>query len=387
MNRTPKIVFLIPTRNRAELALRALRAALAGGGEAVQLVVSDNSTDPAHVAQLQEAVRSMGPRVTYIRPATSMEMTTHWNWAFGEAIRLHAPTHLGVLTDRMVLCSGRAIDRLVTLVGENFDDAITYNIDTFNDIQRPYWLRRKRGSGALEAVSTREFAERSADGNVEYSLPRLLNCVVPVAQMQKVHEAFGDFCVSISPDYAFAYRYLCVHERCLVWDYAPLVQYTLQRSNGLSIGRGKYESPDAKDFIRNTGGALRFRHTPLPEILTINNACLDEYEAVRAHPAGRALPAIRMPGYVRILCRDVALVEVPEVRNAFIRALEQHGFAREWRRHGRSRLWRHAARRWASRHFRPLMVLWLKFVKRRRFYDSIDEVLAELATAPERALR
>lgn len=375
-----KVVFLIPTRNRSELALRAFKSASAAANPVVQLVVSDNSTDDAEANALKLGLDRLEGGVSYMRPPEPMEMTTHWNWAFEEVLRRHKPTHIGVLTDRMVVANAEAMDQLVEIVRRHQDVAVTFNIDTFNDIEKPYWLRRKSCQGGVSKIASSEFIQRSARGVVDYSLPRLLNCVVPVTCMLRVKKGFGNFCISRAPDYAFAYRYVCVNPECVTWDYAPIIQYSLQRSNGLSLARGKFDSPDAQDFIRQSGGKLTYPYTPIPEILSVNNGCLNEYGLVQSHPLGKSFPPIELDGYLRVMCRDIALVEITQLRAELVEGIQRRGFSSYWRRYGLMRQLRYSLRRWMAGRFQPLIVLWLRVVKKRRFYQDIDEALSELST-------
>ena len=70
------IAVLIPTRNRPELAVDAVRSLL-DQDCALDIYVSDNSTDPE---PLREFARTE-PRVHYLRPQTELSMPQHWDWA------------------------------------------------------------------------------------------------------------------------------------------------------------------------------------------------------------------------------------------------------------------------------------------------------------------
>jgi len=72
------MIILVPTRNRAELATRAV-ASCAGA----RVLVSDNSTDDDERARL--AAFCAGATVEVVRPPREMQMGEHWEWASAEA--------------------------------------------------------------------------------------------------------------------------------------------------------------------------------------------------------------------------------------------------------------------------------------------------------------
>ena len=96
-----KTAVIIPTRNRADLAINAARSALGYQGEDLQLLVSDNSTNEADIKTLADSCRQLGdPRVLYLRPPQPFAMTEHWEWAMQQALKLSNVSHFIYLTDR-----------------------------------------------------------------------------------------------------------------------------------------------------------------------------------------------------------------------------------------------------------------------------------------------
>jgi putative cell wall-binding protein len=78
------IVIVVPTRNRADLAVLAVRSAVQQEGP-VTVVVSDNSTDPEQSRSLEAEcaalAASTGRPLHYLQPGQDLPMPEHWEWA------------------------------------------------------------------------------------------------------------------------------------------------------------------------------------------------------------------------------------------------------------------------------------------------------------------
>src|SRR5687768_14594798 len=73
---------VIPTRNRARLAIEAVRSVLNEQGCRFEVFVSDNSTDETEVRRLADfCAQEADPRLTYLRPEAALGMPAHWDWA------------------------------------------------------------------------------------------------------------------------------------------------------------------------------------------------------------------------------------------------------------------------------------------------------------------
>jgi glycosyltransferase involved in cell wall biosynthesis len=104
---TVRLAVVIPTRNRAELAINALRSVLAESSPAVHVVVSDNSTALEEAEKLSRFCTELGAdQVRYIRPPHPQGMSDHWQWALEQARGQSESTHFTYLTDRMVFRPG-----------------------------------------------------------------------------------------------------------------------------------------------------------------------------------------------------------------------------------------------------------------------------------------
>lgn len=82
----PLLSVVIPTHNRAQYAIHAIRSLLAIDDSRLEVVVTDTSTDARLAAEL-EANPSLAnsPRLRYIRPTERLDMTGNHNAAVGAA--------------------------------------------------------------------------------------------------------------------------------------------------------------------------------------------------------------------------------------------------------------------------------------------------------------
>jgi glycosyltransferase involved in cell wall biosynthesis len=174
----PRLTVVVPTRDRAELAVTAVRSVVEQGAR-VRIVVSDNSSVDAEKERLRQTCRELGG-VHYVRPAASLPMPQHWEWAMEQARALDDPTHVAFLTDRMVFRPG-SLARLLGHLERHPDRVVSYNHDALDDVRRPVRLFQKRGSDRVFRIPVRVLVERAARAVPLVYLPRMLNCAVPTA--------------------------------------------------------------------------------------------------------------------------------------------------------------------------------------------------------------
>jgi len=109
------LLVVIPTRNRAQLAIGAIQSVFSQEVDNVRVLVSDNSTIAEEVASLSRYCEQLqDKRLRYLATPADLPMSPHWDWAMTQALESDA-THFTVLTDRMVFRPGilvhRALDR------------------------------------------------------------------------------------------------------------------------------------------------------------------------------------------------------------------------------------------------------------------------------------
>ena len=321
------LTVVIPTRNRANLAQAAIKSVLDQGLSQVTILVSDNSTDDAGPAALKAYCEGLDPRlVHYIRPAQPMPMSPHWDWVIHRALEQFDASHFLYLTDRMVF-KGGALGSLIERARRFPDKVISYNGDRINDFSRPVFLEQKPGSGRLLEIPSQHLLNLTSRAVHPSCLPGMLNCIVPRAVFHEIERRFGSIFASISPDFCFAYRCLDVVDSILFYDKTLLIQYSIDRSNGLSYARG-IASLDSADFLRQLSGVRMNYAAPVPEFQTITNAVLHEYCVVKQESGSPRFHEIDRFAYLGATERALNWIEDPTLLAAMRQLLRQQGWNR-----------------------------------------------------------
>lgn len=302
----PRVLAIIPTRNRADLAIAAAKSLLAVRSERIRLVLSDNSSDPAHVETLASAASTLGIEVW--RPRVPMAMPLHWDWALERGWKEASSSHVTVLTDRMVV-RPEAFRAVLDVVELRPAMTVSYGHDRLDDLSQPATLEEHQWTGRLLRIPRRLSARLVADANesVNMTLPRLLNAVVPWNAVSRVRDRFGDICASaVAPDFAFAFRCVAVEPATHYYDRPVLIHYAISRSNGATISRGA-SSTDHADFMANLASLDPTPLAPIPNLLTVHNQVVHEYEAVRTRFPD--LAPVNFDRYLRALHAEVGAME------------------------------------------------------------------------------
>ena len=319
-----KLLVVIPTRNRASLAVTAARSVLTSSLDDVQVVISDNSTLPEASEELLAACGSL--ELTYWRPPAPLRMDAHWDWAARRASADPSASHVTFLTDRMVV-RRQALAGLLRVVRRSPNDVVSYGHDRLDDLRLPVRLERNQWTGRVVRLPSTLSAQlvSEADETVNLTLPRLLNCAVPVQAFRAVEVAFGSVCGgSISPDFAFAFRCLATLPSILFYDRSVLTHYAVDRSNGASVARG-VASVDHVDFIGGLGAESLILDAPIPDLLTVHNAVIHEYRTVMRRRG--TWPPVALRPYLEVLSKEVEAMEAGPMKRRALGAMHmvEHG--------------------------------------------------------------
>jgi hypothetical protein len=376
------LLVVVPTRNRSDLAEAAIRSVLDQGDGEVSVLVSDNSTK-AEQAEALAAFCKAEPsgRLRYARPPRPLPMDEHWEWVLERALDGEVD-HVLYLTDRMVLRPG-ALAEIAALVRRHPDQVLTYNHDRIDDARVPVRLEQRRWTGRLLRLSSAKLRQLASECVPLPWLPRMLNCVVPRRVLDDVKASYGHVFLkgdhedrrgSTSPDFRFGFRCLARVESILHLDHYLLVHYAMTRSNGATFARGM-ASPDTAQF----DPAELNLAAPVPGFLTIMNAVVHEYCAVRSETSSPRFPEIDRRKYLQAIAGEIAEIENPELRERMRVLMSAQGA-----RPGPSRraLLRKARRAtwWLSRG--PLQPFWRAAARRFRAYPPGDAPL-HFATVEE----
>lgn len=325
------ITVVIPTRNRVDLAIRAIESAVAQDLEVqTTVLVSDNSTDAEQAEQLSrycESIAASGsarqPTLRYVRPGEDLAMSEHWEWARAQAELNKATSHVLYLTDRTLLKPG-ALKRLATVAASYPSHVISFNNDMVDDYQLPVALHREVWGDFLLRVPTRRLLDLVAELIIPRPLPRMLNTLVPVSALSDIANLYGAVFESVAPDFCFCFRHLQLSEEILYFDRSLTVMHGLGRSNGNSTSRG-VASSDTIDFLkraRSRGGIATA--TTIPAVTTTYNVIANEY-ATASQDAPSPMPSLNQRAYLRTLARETDAFVPGQMKEANQRALVAAG--------------------------------------------------------------
>lgn len=300
-----RLAIVVPTRNRAHMAIRSVESVMTCGVDSGQVgvVVSDNSTDPGESEVLERYKKSLAGAVTIVRPQASLPMTAHWNFALGQAMRIKDYTHFMFLTDRMLVRAKR-IRQVIDMLTLFPDEVLSFAYDRIDDVRRPVVYRPLPRSGGVFRISSSTLLGMSSRMIFPSCLPRMLNSVAPRSHFDAMQTKFGSAFASLSPDFSFCYRTLGMRDSILFYDRSALVTYGLDRSNGNSFARGVMTS-DRKDFVSNTSSGKIDLSSPYPEFMTVGNAVIHEYLVAKHEPNQKKFPEIGIDDYRRMLANEV----------------------------------------------------------------------------------
>jgi hypothetical protein len=317
-----KLGVVIPTRNRAELAMIAIRALLAQPCD-LQVLVSDNSTSASEVEKLAAFCDATGDaRLVRLRPSGELSMPAHWDWALRQATERFDSTHFTVHYDRKTFRPGQLA--LLTDLAASFpDELITYPSDYTGGEERNVTLWQPPATGRLYAIRTQRIAQLFAEGRwaaTASTAPILANGVVPRAVLERIRARFGSYCDSIGPDSCFWFRFSAIAARSLHFDRSLTVLHHAQHGHGYH-----YQHGDVAYFRKPFGDVAWLAAAPIPGLDLGLNLLYHEYELVRREISDR-LPPIDMQGYLHDLASFIPLLPDQARRDEMLAILRQHGF-------------------------------------------------------------
>lgn len=320
-------VVVIPTRNRAAIAMNAIRSVLDQAVDDVQVMVSDNSTSERDREELASFCSTLSdPRLRYLRPPESLSMSAHWEWAIEQALPLYDTSHFIYLTDRMMFKRG-ALKEILTIAAFYPNKVLSYNHDRIVDHATPIRIEQYPATEKLLEVDTLRFSYLYSQSIFHHGLPRMLNCTVPRTVLDRIRQRFGNVFSSISPDFVFCCRCLDMEESILFYDKSPLFHYALNRSNGASVTRGEMTSDNA-DFTANlpVDNANRNYATPIPQLITAVNAVFNEYLLYKQQTMSPRFFEVDFQKYLRVNAEEIREVGDPQLRAEMHALLVEHGY-------------------------------------------------------------
>lgn len=318
-------LIIIPTRNRADLAINAIRSVLNQPDCNVDVLVSDNSTESEEIRKLSEFSKQLkDTRVQYIRPPNLLPMSEHWDWVMQQGLRLYDANHFIYLTDRMIF-KPNSLKPILDIAKRHPDKVISYGHDRINDYERPIRLEQNHWTGKLFEIDSSRLLFLTTRCIVHVSFPRMLNCVVPRAVLEKIRKRFGKVFDSVSPDFCFCFRCLDTVDSIIYYDAMLLIHYAIDRSNGASISRGII-SKDSADFLSNLKNKNMCDMAPIPEIRTVWNAIIHEYYFVKQETQSSKFVDVDKTSYLSVLAHGTNEIFDPTLKSEMFGLLKANGW-------------------------------------------------------------
>jgi glycosyltransferase involved in cell wall biosynthesis len=317
---TITIAAVIPSRNRASLAVAAVQSLLAQD-ISIEIFLSDNSTDPE---PLREFCRTE-PRVRYLRPPVELAMPAHWDWAIRQAMELSSASHFTVHYDRKLSKPGIWAE-LAAAASRRPDVLLSFPLDSISHEPPPLRLWQTPWTGKTFTIRTERVARLVSRENVDVianALPLLSNCIVPRGVFNAIVERFGDLCDSTAPDDAFLSRFLVLYSHYIHFDRAAGILYGSTRSNCMGYIGGT--GGDWADYRKRWDGRPWLDAAPIPGISLGANILFHEYELVRRETGDR-LPPLDPAGVMKDLSTALRWIHDPKMKADLRRILREHGW-------------------------------------------------------------
>jgi hypothetical protein len=331
-----RIAAVIPTRDRAPLAMNAVRSLLDQDCE-IDIYVSDNSASP------DETLRDFcltDARAHYVRPPHELAVADHWDWAIRQAMERSTATHFTVHHDRKWSKRG-AWRPLHAIAARRPEMLVTFGVDFIADTPPPLRVWQTPWTGNVFVMKTTRAANLIAQARVTeivHGLPLLTNCIVPRTILESMIGRFGSVCRSTGPDLAFVSRFLASHDEYLHADRSPGILYAPHRSSNMGYLRGT--GGDFAAFRRLFGDRPWLDAAPVPGVNLGSNMLFHEYELTRRETGDR-LPPLHRAACLDELAAALRWVENADTKESLVRILREHGW-------GGSISSLHPARRWRS---------------------------------------
>lgn len=321
------LAVIIPTRNRAEMAITAIRHLRdqRHGGD-LRIYVSDNSSIDDEVRRLSRFCSELAdPHVTYMRAPENTPSGPHWDWAVRQVLERSTATHLTVHYDRKVTPPG-AVSEWFRIASHFPEQLITFGVDIISREPAPLRVWQSPWTGKAFRLKTQRIVDSTSRGNgfyLSHVLPILSNCLVPRATAQSIIGRFGSLCAATGGDAAFAFRFCALFDQYIHLDRALGVLYGSHRSAGLGYLTGA--GGDWADYLRISGDGPWLDAAPVPGLNLGPNMIFHEYELVRRE-VGDRLPPLDRAACLRELAAWVGWIADPEQRLRVRRLLLQSGW-------------------------------------------------------------
>ncbi|MGY6708391.1 MAG: glycosyltransferase family 2 protein [Rhizobiaceae bacterium] len=275
----PRFTIVVPTRNRPGELVLTLETLRQLRNADVSILVSDNS-DAALAEQNRRNVETAlaGTAFSYVRPARSMNMVDHWNFAVGHA----DGDYVGIVSDRLTLVPAalEIIDRVIRETGAECVCWAATIFDTGNsEVHKPHGSRVE-----ADIKSSQEILQRFAASEMVWISPRFLNSFCSRRALEAIKARHGEYFGGISPDFSFSFRLLSTIDEYVYIDAPLLIDHSPHCSNGTAVTNNR-DNAHSRDFLARMHAEQKSQLAfgPMPfEGRLLPNVVLREMEICRA---------------------------------------------------------------------------------------------------------
>jgi len=255
----------------------------------VSLVVSDNSDAGVldeNSRMIEETLK--GRRHIHVRPGRVLPMADHWNFALDAT---PDADFFGIVTDRMMLMPA-ALSICDEVLSKSDQEAVCFKNGVVCSKTGTALPDMPSGISA-RVVESDAVLDDFAKTILRKDSPRFLNSFVSRSCISRIKQRYGTVFAGISPDYAFAFRFLDTTDRYASIDAPILIDHSPSVSNGMAMTRN-IGNAAAKDFLHRAASeqSSELAFGPIPfETTLLPNVILRELEIAKS----RANEATRLP--------------------------------------------------------------------------------------------
>jgi len=324
------LTILIPSRNRADFAINAVKSVLDYIEDCnLKIVISDNSSTNSRSEQLKDFCESLNnPDIKYIRPDKELAMTVHWNWAMTKAIELFDTNHYTILSDRMVFKKDVMPD-LIEIIKSYPNELISFIQDGVVDIKYPITYYNTECTEKIYQVDCNYLLELASKYQTKEFFPRQINSIMPISLINKMKKTFGQLFDSFVVDYEFCFKALYLLNTFVYYDKGILIHYGMSVSNGSPVFFG-LSGKTQKDFIKLSGfNSLNDAYKEyllLPEVNCITNAVFLEYLKLQKQINTNKLPPMNKEEYLNAIYQETNFYINQKDKKRVIDILKKQGF-------------------------------------------------------------
>lgn len=291
---------VIPTRNRPDMAVVALKSVLRQDFMDFEVVVSDNSS-PGSAGQLQATVaRIADPRVVYVQPNTELSMGEHWEFALQHA----RGEYVGYLTDRMAF-KRDALAKLHLEISTHRAQVMSYSSSGLMEEAPPFRLQRPPFSGRAETYEAAWVVKLLSLSICPWGAPNMLNSFASRPVLNSMASRYPDLMASsVAPDVSFGVHVLDQMDQFHYLDEPLMLSYGVASSNGAALSRGR-SNEAARDFVSRMERMGGLPYAPIPSIISNRNILAHEYCRMRAQQKSGRFIELDLTRYCQSLSAEL----------------------------------------------------------------------------------